>query len=321
MASDGLGVFEDFGLAATVVVGPSRTLSIPGTGFYNRQYLGDGKTQKPSFGISCGGCVGASFGALIGLAILEKVIESGNAGSIVLFFAVALGGYVVWKLVRTSTRPSSAPHPNYEALGREVNLMYIALAAPIKDELRKTRGATAYDAVFEQAFEDLICQFAVLDGTIVPAEAEVFLGIFKILHPRAHAGLRAENIVALLKSHLQAAPEIFKRPYPPPLLLKLAQSAGEPFATNLLELMCKVALQVALADGPLSPAETAELDVLRVGSTVIGRSRTADRFAPGTSADTTEIAIPGVTDQTVAGEARQLGQGVALILDNPLWMC
>ena len=158
----------------------SRTLSIPGTGLYNRQYLGDGKTQKPSFGISCGGCVGASFGALIGLAILEKVIESGNAGSIVLFFAVALGGYVVWKLVRTSTRPSSASHPNYEALGREVNLMYIALAAPIKDELRKTRGATAYDAVFEQAFEDLICQFAVLDGTIVPAEAEVFLGIFKI---------------------------------------------------------------------------------------------------------------------------------------------
>jgi hypothetical protein len=201
------------------------------------------------------------------LAVIGNLVGSGNTSGLIVCLVVGIGIYVAWRFLRSTAADSAVGHvlPNYDALGQEVSAMYMALSAPVKNELRKSRGATAYDAVFEMAFTDLICRFAALDGQINPSAAKVFLDVFTVLHPRAHAGLSAESGVALLEGHRQRNPTSFKLPVQKCLLFTLAQQAGALYANNLRELMLKVAQQVALADGPLSPNEQAELEALRSG--------------------------------------------------------
>jgi hypothetical protein len=152
---------------------------------------------------------------------------------------------------------------NYEGLGQEVKGMFVDLATPVKNELRKSRGASAYDDIFTADFFSLICRFAALDGTIDASEGKVFLDIFKALHPRTYAGLSPDDAVTLLEGHRQRHPETLQVPVLKSLLFRLTQQAGEQFANSLKGLMYKVALQVALADGPLSPVEQSELEPLR----------------------------------------------------------
>ena len=245
-----------------------RTVSIPGTGLYNRQVLSAGDPQGQNTGLGFGGCIGRIFGFFLVLFILGEVIESGTTTGLILLLISAVAGYVAWQYLRRSDHePTVESPPHYEALGQEVKAMFEALAVPIKDQLRKSRGATAYEAVFENSFTDLICRFAALDGTISPPEAKVYLDIFTVLHPKTHAGLSPENCVTVLEGHRQRNQESFQLPVQNSLLLRLAQRAGESFANNLKELMCRVALQVALADGPLSSIEQSELEALRNAST------------------------------------------------------
>lgn len=224
------------------------------------------------------------------LAICGGIIASGNTNGLILVLIVAIGGYVAWQFLRPSNTHSVVdPLPSYEPIGQEVKAMYVALSIPIKHELRKDQGATAYEAVFEMAFTDLICRFAALDGPISPSAAKVFLDIFTVLHPRTHAGLLAEDAVALLEGNRQRHPESLKIPVQNSLLCTLAQRAGEPYANNLKELMYKVARQVALADGPLSPVKQAELEVLRSTSEATAQRQSTD--APEPSADSTTATI------------------------------
>jgi len=112
-------------------------------------------------------------------------------------------------------------------------------------------------------FFNLICRFAAVDGTINASEGKVFLDIFKTLHPKQYAGISADDAVTLLDRHLHKHPENFRPPVPIPLLLTLAQRAGGSLAVKLGKLMYKVAMQVALADGPLSSLEKGELEAFR----------------------------------------------------------
>lgn len=184
---------------------------------------------------------------------------------------------------------------------QEVKGAFVALMAPIKNELRRSRAATAYEAVFEMSFMDLITRFAALDGTITASEGKVYLDVFGVLHPKRHAGLAAENGATLLKGHFQQYSDRFQRPFPTPLLLTMAQQAGETYANMLKEVMYKVALQVALADGPLSSAEHTELETLRGASGTTAKPPDSATGVAEPNADAT-AAMPGKADQIAAVE-------------------
>ena len=246
-----------------------RAMSIPGTGLYKREYLSGSDTKQPTTGrgCGCGGLIGASLGLLLLLLIYASIAANGITDGVILLFFLA-GGYVAWRLLRRSDAPAIAvvgPPPNYEALGWEVKSMSVALSVPIKGELGKLRKAAAYDDLFEMTFVDLICHFAALDGPIDSAEAAVFSDIFKVLHPRKYGGLSPDAAVTILDTNRRSYPEKFQSPAPIPFLVELAERAGDPYLTNLRELMYRVAQQVALADGPLSPTEQSELESLRSG--------------------------------------------------------
>ncbi len=245
-------------------------ISIPGTGLYNRQYLGStpqnpGTTQQGS-GIGCCGCLGSAVITFLTLAIVATIFANGNTTSLVVLCLIAVAVYVAWRRFRGqnyATSPIPAPPPDFEPLGHEVRVLMEQLREPIKNELRKMHGASSYDEVFTLELIELICRFAALDGTIDDSEGKVFLDIFKVLHPKTYAGLTATDGACLLNGHLQRHPDFLQSPIDQITLLKLAKQAGITAWMPLKDLLCKIALRVAMADGPLSDREKVELESLR----------------------------------------------------------
>jgi hypothetical protein len=247
--------------------------------------------------------VGTVFVGLLILGVLGQLTERGNTAALILVLAVVVAGYVIWQFRSpTAAGPAEVTPPSYEWLGHEVKATSLGLEMPIKNELRKSRGATGYEVLFEMSITDLVCRFASLDGGITAPEAKVFLDIFTVLHPKRHAGLSAEDAVAVLEGHRQRSPESLAVPFSDSLIFRLSQRAGEPFANDLKALMSKIALQVALADGPLSQIEQAELDALRSSSGPTARPKGAPEVvqtpnaeaATGPSAPTNENAAAAV---------------------------
>ena len=284
-----------------------RTVSIPGTGLYNRQYLSGGtapqqNSGQQSSGMGCGGCITTVSLVLIVLLIFERVAESGSTVGLILFVIALLGVYVIWQFRnKPNVRQAEVTPQNYEWLGQEVKTLSVVLEAPIKTELRKYCKATDYETLFEGEFTVLICRFAALDGAITPSEAKVFLDIFTVLHPKQYAGFLAEDGATLLEGHRQRNPETFLVPIQKSMLFTLTQQAGEPFANKLKELMYKVALQVALADGPLSPMEQSELEALQ--SALEARTQQLDgNRVPMPNADPATV-TPGLIDPVATAGA------------------
>jgi tellurite resistance protein len=83
------------------------------------------------------------------------------------------------------------------------------------------------------------------------------------------------------------------------MLFRFTKQAGHQFADRLKELMYKVALNVALADGPLSPIEQSELEALR-------RVPTQDALAERTDASPVEIVTP--KQQSTNGQIQPVAQ-------------
>jgi hypothetical protein len=246
--------------------------------------------------MGCGGRIATIFFILLVLVIFGSVAESGNTVGLILLIIIALGVYVIWQFRHKPIfRQAEVTPQNYEWLGQEVKAMIVDLAVPVKNELRKSRGASAYEDVVTMDFFNLICRFVALDGTIDASEGKVFLDIFKVLHPREHAGLLAEDGAALLEGHRQRHPEALQVPIHESLLFTLTQQAGEPFANKLKELMYKVALQVALADGPLSPIELSELEALRTAPT---QNVPQQKLNDDSLESKSESEPPNATDQT-----------------------
>jgi hypothetical protein len=93
-----------------------RTLSIPGTGLYNRQTLSSGNPQGQSSGMGCGGCIGTLFTVFVVLAIVGNMVGSGNTSGLIVCLVVGIGIYVAWRFLRQSAGDSAVDHvlPNYE---------------------------------------------------------------------------------------------------------------------------------------------------------------------------------------------------------------
>ena len=294
-----------------------RSFSIPGTGLYNRRYLGTGNAPSERTGSSwgCGGCIVRVIGFLFILAVVVNLSSSGNATGLI-FLVVIAGGYIMWRILRRPEYATSVSEdidlPDYASLGEEVRAAFEELGAPIKGELRKANVASAYEDVFTMAFIDLICRFAALDGSVLPSEGKVFLDIFKVLHPKAYAGFTAENAVALLDDHLKKHPEAVQFPVQDLLLLKLAKQAGTTYWTRVTDLLYKVARQVALADGPLSEREETELQALQI-SAIDGATQITDTTHGRPSAPEPRIAV--LTNADVIN-LKKAGLGDELIIDK-----
>ncbi len=256
--------------------------------------------------MGCGGCVATTFFILLVFMIFRSVAEGGKTAGLILL-AIVVGVYVIWQFRdKPTVRQAEVTPQNYEWLGLEVKAMFVDLSVPVKNELRKSRGASGYEDIFTMDFFYLICRFAALDGTIHASEGKVFLDIFKVLQPIKYGGLLAEDGAALLEGHRQRHPETLQVPILKSLLFTLTQQVGEPFVGKLKELMYKVALQVALADGPLSPIENAELEALRSGPGAKEQLHEGDHvLMPNANAAT---ATPGLVDEIATAPAEQLGQ-------------
>jgi tellurite resistance protein/uncharacterized membrane protein YeaQ/YmgE (transglycosylase-associated protein family) len=244
-----------------------RTVSIPGTGIYNRQYLTSGNPRsEPSDG-GCGGFLVAI--CVLGLiaGVLAIFSNGGNATGLLILMIIGIGGAIAWRrLPRTAGQKDQSvqvSESDYISLGHDVRILFTELAVPVKMELRKSGGASAYENIFEMALIDLICRFAALDGIVHPSEAKVFLDIFQVLHPNAYRGLSAQNAVAILEGYLQRNPNSTKEAMKDSLLFSATKRAGNMHAVKLEDVMYEVARQVALADGPLTMQEQAELAAIR----------------------------------------------------------
>jgi hypothetical protein len=295
-----------------------RTVSIPGTGLSNRQYLSDSTPQQEnpvqqSSGMGCCGCVGTAIIALVAVAFLGTVTASGSTNSLIVVCVLAVGGYFAWRTLRApnsaAPTPQDVPPLSYEPLGQEVRIVFEELREPIKNELRKSHGASTYDQTFELEFIELICRFAALDGTVNDSEGKVFLDILKVLHPRTYAGMSATDGASLLNGHLQRHPEFLRSPVEHAMLLKLAQQAGVLHWTKLKELMCKVALQVALADGPLSEREKAELEALQRMSALDAEKPISDPWPPAAASAEPVLQAIQPSVNTQAADMSLLGRG------------
>jgi tellurite resistance protein len=203
---------------------------------------------------------------IVALVIFGRVLESGNGiGVGLILLAIIVLGVYAFRQIRGKPIISTAEAipQNSEWLGHELKAIFLDLTVPVKNELRKSRVASGYEDIFTNCFFSLICRFAALDGPIDATEGNVFLEIFKVFHPRSYAGLLPEDGAALLEGHRQRHPETLLEPTEESMLFRFTKQAGQQFADRLKELMYKVALNVALADGPLSPIEQRELETLR----------------------------------------------------------
>jgi tellurite resistance protein len=280
---------------------------VPGTGLYNRQYLKSGRSQQvgsgqQSPGLGCGGCLVTFVLVIVAVVILARISERGNAAVVgLILLAVVLLGFFAFRQIRGGPiiSPAAAAPQNSEWLGHEMKAMLLDLTIPVKNELRKSRVASGYEDIFTNCFFTLVCRFAALDGLIDAKEGKVFLEIFNVLHPKSYGGLLPEDGAALLEGHRQRHPETLLEPTEESMLFRFTKQAGHQFADRLKELMYKVALNVALADGPLSPIEQSELEALR-------RVPTQDALAERTDASPVEIVTP--KQQSTNGQIQPVAQ-------------
>ena len=174
------------------------------------------------------------------------------------------------------TRPAllksdTTPLPNTEVLMKQVRDLHEQLKNPVKAELRKSRGAGAYDDIFDAGLIELCCRFAALNGVVSPQSALVYLSLMRALHSKTYRGFDAVNGLALMNDYLSRNAVALASPMKKPWLLALVENSDHQLGTSnsgrLATLMYNVAVKAALADGSLSPAEEDALGHLK---TVLG---------------------------------------------------
>lgn len=203
------------------------------------------------------------------VVIVLGLVASGNLVGVIL--GVALAAYLLFRAVSGSRISQSqdallAPPPGQPQLGIQVKALFDELAVSLKATLLEQRVATAYGNIFENAFLNVICRFAALDGVVKLEEGLVFQSVFAQLHPKDFAGVTGQGAVTLIQGHIQRNPGCVRDPVQSPLLLEIAQESdatrGTHCAEKLSALLYESARQVAIADGPLTAQEQRELAAL-----------------------------------------------------------
>ncbi len=246
-----------------------RTVSIPGTGIYRRDYLTPQSPQVAAVRSQRAVKSSSGFAVAVAIVIILALLASGNLLGVIL--GVALAAYLLFRTV-SGARISQGqdalltPPPGQPQLGVQVKALFDELAVSLKATLLERRVATAYGDIFENAFLNVICRFAALDGFVQVEEGLVFQSVFGQLHPKDFGGVTGQGAVTLIEDHVQRNPSCVHDPVQSPLLVQIAQESdttrGTHCAEKLAALLYETARQVSTADGPLSAQEQRELAAL-----------------------------------------------------------
>lgn len=251
-----------------------RTISIPGTGLYKREYLTPGNSSKRPV------VQRSSTKLHYALPILILIILTIFGGLRVAAIGSAL--MLVFYILLRIAFPSQSPVPALDEPPLEVRPLFNEMEVALKGTLRKKRIASHFGTLFESALLSVLVKFAALDGSVSAQEGQVLLDVLGQIHPRQYSGLSGEEAISLIQGQvkLHTPSEAFALP----LLIQLARGSGSQsdaaYADRFAGLLCGVARRMAIADGPLTPQEQSELaklsGLLRAKTTVQADSQCAD---------------------------------------------
>jgi len=273
-----------------------RTVSIPGTGLYSREYLPPSQQSNAASeanGIGILSLLAGLVSFLVLLALFQNVIV-GLVGAFVVALAIAIFLNPSQTTPDSSThsltgavpdhQASSSPHPlvppnaspiaisvsagcdraAVEKLATDAKALYDESKVALKPELRRIQGVGNFDAMFLVAFGAACYRLSFLEGQAKATSATAYLECMKRLHPKNFGFSSLESAVSNLAVH---GPYLRQRPNPSDawrLLLELMVKTDATMHTNLAPRMQRFlfmcAYLSAIGDGPLTQMERDELN-------------------------------------------------------------
>lgn len=179
----------------------TRTVSIPGTGIYNRttiQRQPIGKSQ----GVAHANGQFSTSTVLIVLGLLFFLWAGLNQPLwlLIILLVVAVGSVLV-NLGRNPASISPAVANNSTSVDELVHKLVHTrdlLEKPVKAELAKCHKTSSYDDIYCLEFMHLIAKYSSLDGAAELNGGQLFLHFMSALHPRQYRGLSPEAGVNLI---------------------------------------------------------------------------------------------------------------------------
>ena len=245
-----------------------RTLSIPGTGIYSREYI----TQKSNQYQQPQPVTSASdsrVGLFVSLGAVSLLIGA-LAHSILVFVVLFAVGTVLLQLGssnRTIVRSPVASaiteqSTTFQSLGFQAIRIRLELMHQLKNEMQRLRMASQFDLYFDSDLSDVVFHFATIDGPARPAVGLLCLGVLGAIHPKQWQGFTGENAAELINNIVFNSTSDY-RSLKEPSLLRFARCADERGGSQLAErlgaFLYELARQAAFADGNLSQREQEEL--------------------------------------------------------------
>lgn len=236
-----------------------RTLSIPGTGIYRREFVTQksGQYQQPQSGSSSG-----RVGLIVAIGAVSFLIGA-LTHSILVFVVLLAVGVVLLNLgsskrgvMQSAAAPTNAGQPTtFQSLGFQTVRLQHELMLSLKNEMLKSRMASQYDLYFESDLSTVLFHFATLDGAARPAAGLLFLEVLGAIHPKQWQGFTGESAAEVM-SNIVFKPASDYQTLKEPSLMRFARSAdesnGSQLATRLAGFHYEIAKRVASVDGPLS---------------------------------------------------------------------
>ena len=147
-----------------------RTLTIPGTGLYKRDYLTSGKARPVGKQQTPGK---SGLYVALPLVILIILTAAGGLRAAAMGLGVMLVLYFALKVPRASGSQDSAP----SELPLIVRPLFAEMQIALKDTLRKARVASQFGTMFEGELLALMVRFAALDGRVTAEEGQVLVDV------------------------------------------------------------------------------------------------------------------------------------------------
>lgn len=245
-----------------------RTLSIPGTGIYSREYVTrkSNQYQQPQPVSSSSGSRVGLFVSLGAVALLFGALTHSILVFVILF-AVGIVLLLLGSSNRTNVQSLAAPaiseqSTTFQSLGFQAVRIRLELMPHLKSEMQRLRVASQFDLYFDSDLSDVVFHFATIDGPARPVAGLLCLEVLGAIHPKQWQGFTGENAAELINNIVFNSTSDY-RSLKEPSLMRFARCAdehsGSQFAEKLSAFLYELARQAASADESLSEREQEEL--------------------------------------------------------------
>jgi hypothetical protein len=150
-----------------------------------------------------------------------------------------------------------------ESLKEATKSLLEGLEELLKPELRKVRQSGMARDLLEQNIREVIIRFGVSDGSVSPDAAELYLDIFRSLHPRTFGGWTVGDARTVLRGIAEQDKATYygvaKKPFTLGLIENFDASHGTNFAKSFRDLLLAIALFAAAKNGTLSDDKKSEI--------------------------------------------------------------